>query len=96
MSLSREEVQKVALLARLDLDPDELDKMTTQLSQIVQYIDLLSQLDTRDIQPMAHPSGIVNVFAKDEVQPSLDREDALRNAPRHDGVCYLVPAVLGE
>jgi aspartyl-tRNA(Asn)/glutamyl-tRNA(Gln) amidotransferase subunit C len=96
MSLSREDVRKVALLARLDLNPDELDTMTTQLSQIVRYIDLLSELDTSDVQPMAHPSGLVNVLAQDEVQPSLDRQDALRNAPRQDGVCYLVPAVLGE
>ncbi len=96
MSISRQEVVKVALLARLQLSGDELDTMTEQLSRIVGYVEQLSELDTDQVEPMAHAMDIANVFAPDEVRPSLDRAEALANAPHHDGQCYRVPAVLGE
>ena len=96
MSLSRQDVEKISLLARLQLTPEELTIMTDQLSQIVQYIDQLSELDTEDVEPMAHAAEIFNVFAEDKSRPSLDREDALRNAPKRDDQCYRVPAVLGD
>ena len=96
MSLSREEVAKVSLLGRLRLGPDELDRMTSQLGQIVAYVEQLSELDTEHVQPMAHAVELHNVFADDQVRPSLDREQALANAPKRDAECYRVPAVLGE
>ena len=70
--------------------------MTTQLAQIVGYVEMLGQLDTDSIPPMAHPLDLRNVFALDQIHPSLDRDDALQNAPANDGQCYLVPPVLGE
>jgi len=94
--LTREDVRKVSLLARLELTGDELETMTAQLGQIVAYVDLLAELDTENVVPMAHPVELANVFAEDAVEPSLDRKLALENAPRHDGTCYLVPAVLGD
>ncbi len=96
MSLSRADVAKVALLARLELSSDELDVLTTQLGQIVGYVESLSELNTDDVEPMAHALDVHNVFAVDEVRPSLTREAALANAPHHDGEFFLVPAVLGE
>lgn len=96
MSLSREEVEKVSLLARLRLSEQELDLMTTQLGQIVEYVEQLSELDTDDVEPMAHAVAIQNVFADDEASSSLDREQALANAPKRDEECYRVPAVLGD
>jgi aspartyl-tRNA(Asn)/glutamyl-tRNA(Gln) amidotransferase subunit C len=96
MALSRTDVEKVSLLGRLELTPEELDTMTQQLGQIVGYVELLSELDTENVQPMAHALDVANVFADDEVQPSLDRQAALANAPHQDGQFYLVPAVLGE
>lgn len=96
MSLSRADVEKVALLARLQFDGAELDRLTEQLGQIVQYVEQLSELDTGDVPPMAHAIEMVNVLAEDEVQPSLDREVALANAPKRDDECYRVPAVLGD
>ena len=95
MALTREQVEKVSLLARLRLSPDELDRMTTQLAAIVGYVDQLSQLDTTGVEPMAHALPLTNVLADDVVQPSLDRDAALATAPKHDDECYLVPAVLG-
>jgi aspartyl-tRNA(Asn)/glutamyl-tRNA(Gln) amidotransferase subunit C len=96
MSLTRQEVQKVSLLARLQLTPDELDLMTAQMGQIVAYVETLSELDTENVEPMAHAVEVANVFAADELRPSLDRAAALENAPHHDREFYLVPAVLGE
>ena len=96
MGISRAQVEKVALLARLELSDAELGKMTTQLAQIVEYVEILGELDTEEIPPMAHPLDLRNVFSPDQVRPSLDRRDALQNAPAQDGQCYLVPPVLGE
>jgi len=94
--LDRDTVEKVSLLARLQLDPNELESMTEQLGKIVGYIDQLSELNTEDVQPMAHAVELTDVFKSDDVRPSLEREAALSNAPKSDEECYRVPAVLGE
>jgi aspartyl-tRNA(Asn)/glutamyl-tRNA(Gln) amidotransferase subunit C len=96
MSLSREDVAKVSLLGRLRLRDDELDRMTDQLTQIVAYMELLSEVNTDGVEPMAHAVERSNVFAEDLVVPSLDRDAALSNAPKRDEQCYRVPAVLGD
>jgi aspartyl-tRNA(Asn)/glutamyl-tRNA(Gln) amidotransferase subunit C len=96
MSLSRQDVEKVSLLARLRLSEGELDRMTAQLGQIVAYVEQLSELDTQTVQPMAHAVEMFNVFAEDVVRPSLPRDDVLANAPKRDAECYRVPAVLGD
>jgi aspartyl-tRNA(Asn)/glutamyl-tRNA(Gln) amidotransferase subunit C len=96
MAISRKEVEKVALLARLMLSEDELDQMTRQLGAILGYIDLLSELNTDQVEPMAHALDVSNSFRDDQARPSLDRELALSNAPNRDDECYRVPAVLGE
>ncbi len=96
MSLTRQEVEKVSLLARLQLTAEELDRMTEQMGQIVAYVESLAQLNTDAVEPMAHALDVSNVFAADELRPSLDRATALAGAPHHDREFYLVPAVLGE
>ena len=96
MALTPEDVEKVALLARLQFTDDELSLMTEHLVQIVEYVHQLDQLDTRDVEPLAHTLEINNVLADDLPQASLSREEALRNAPQHDDECFRVPAVLGD
>lgn len=96
MALSREEVEKVSLLGRLLLSEDELDKMTSQMGRILGYMDLLAEVDTDQVEPMAHALDISDVFRDDRVRPSLPRDQALANAPNRDDECYLVPPVLGE
>jgi aspartyl-tRNA(Asn)/glutamyl-tRNA(Gln) amidotransferase subunit C len=96
MSLTRDEVERVALLARLALSEREAEQMTRQLGQILTYVDQLNELDTSAVEPMAHAIELSNVFARDEVRASLSRDDALANAPKRDDECYRVPAVLGE
>jgi aspartyl-tRNA(Asn)/glutamyl-tRNA(Gln) amidotransferase subunit C len=94
MSLTRQEVEKVALLARLKLSEAELEKFTAQINQIVGYVEQLQELDTESVEPLAHPLPINNVFRGDEIQPSLDVEKALSNAPKRGSGFYLVPPVL--
>jgi len=96
MRLAREDVEKVSLLARLRLSEEELTLMTEQMSQIVSYIDLLGEVDTSDVEPMAHAIEQVNIFAEDTPHESLPRDAALSNAPKRDEECFRVPAVLGE
>lgn len=96
MSLTREEVKKVSLLARLLLSEDELEAMTTQLGRVLDYVQQLEELNTEGVEPMAHAIDLTNVLADDVLQPSLDRAAALANAPKRDDECYRVPAVLGE
>jgi len=96
MSLTRADVEKVSLLARLRLTDDELNRLTVELGQIVHFVEQLKALDTSGVAPLAHALDVTNVFADDEVRPSLDRDQALANAPKRDDECYRVPAVLGE
>jgi aspartyl-tRNA(Asn)/glutamyl-tRNA(Gln) amidotransferase subunit C len=96
MSISRQDIEKVALLARLQLTEAELATMTEQLAQIVGYVDQLAEVDTDGVEPMAHAVEVTNVFRDDAVVASLPREEALANAPHRDERGYLVPAVLGE
>jgi aspartyl-tRNA(Asn)/glutamyl-tRNA(Gln) amidotransferase subunit C len=96
MSISRQDIEKVALLARLQLTEDELSKMTLELAQIVGYVDQLGEVNTDGIEPMAHAVATANVFRDDAFAASLPREEALANAPHRDERGYLVPAVLGE
>jgi aspartyl-tRNA(Asn)/glutamyl-tRNA(Gln) amidotransferase subunit C len=96
MTLSRQEVAKVAALARLALGDDDLATMTSQLAGIVGFVSQLEELDTTSVEPLAHPLDATNVFRDDVIAPSLSTTEALQSAPRHDGECFLVPAVLGE
>ena len=96
MPLSRTDVEKVSLLARLRLTEEELDRMTVQLDQIVAYVDQLSELNTDGVQPMAHAVELRNVLVPDQSRERFDRDAMLANAPKRDDECYRVPAVLGD
>ncbi|MGB0654848.1 MAG: Asp-tRNA(Asn)/Glu-tRNA(Gln) amidotransferase subunit GatC [Pirellulales bacterium] len=95
-NLTRDDVIKVAMLARLALSDTELSSLTEELSKIVGFVSQLSELNTDEVEPLAHPLDSQNVFREDRPVPSLSTADALRCAPRHDEECFLVPAVLGE
>jgi aspartyl-tRNA(Asn)/glutamyl-tRNA(Gln) amidotransferase subunit C len=91
--LSRDEVAKVALLSRLQLTDDELNRMTDQLGAILGYVERLSEVDTEGIEPMAHAIERTNVFRDDVKTPMLPRDAALANAPKTDGQYFLVPQI---
>ena len=94
MSLTAEEVAKVAILARLRINPDELKIFTGQLNSIVDYVAQLQELDTTGVTPLTHGIEVRNVFRDDVREPSLEREQALANAPKRNHEGFLVPAVL--
>lgn len=96
MKLSLEEVDHVAMLARLGLEPDERERMREQLSSILEHISLLQEIDTETIPPTAQVIALDNVMRDDEVRPSLSVEDVLRNAPRSEDNMFKVRAVLDE
>lgn len=91
--ITREEVRHVATLARLDLSEQEETRLTDQMNQLLEYMETLNALDTTDVAPMTHAIQRENVFREDEVRPSIERDEALGNAPRSDGVNFLVPKV---
>ncbi len=95
MAISSDDVIRVAHLARLSLSAEEVTRMTTQLGKIIDLVALLSELNTDGVEPLVHAIEISNVLEDDAVRPSLDRSEALRNAPSADGECFRVPAVLG-
>lgn len=94
MDLDREKVARVALLARLRLQPAELVEFTEQLNSIIHHVDLLQEVDTEGVEPLAHGIDLSNVFREDVRGPSLPREAALLNGPKHNNEGFLVPAVL--
>ena len=94
MKLNRKDVEHVALLSRLELSEQELDKFTGQLDAILEYIDVLNQVDTSAVEPLAHVLEIRNVMRADEVQPSLPREAALQNAPDAEDGFFKVPKIV--
>jgi aspartyl-tRNA(Asn)/glutamyl-tRNA(Gln) amidotransferase subunit C len=96
MGITRPDIEKVALLARLQLSEAEVATMSSELAQIVGYVDQLAEVDTDGVEPMAHAIELQNVCENDSVHVSLSREQALANAPHHNSTGYLVPAVLGD
>jgi aspartyl-tRNA(Asn)/glutamyl-tRNA(Gln) amidotransferase subunit C len=94
MTLSIDDVKKVAKLARLKLTPEEEQQFASQLGQILDYVEMLGEVDTEKVEPMAHAADLANVFRTDDVQTSIDREKTLLNAPKTDGKYFLVPQIL--
>jgi len=95
MAIKREDIDHLALLSRLELDPAREDRIVEQLGAILDYMDKLNELDTADVEPLSHASELHNVFREDEVRPSLPRDDSLANAPAQGEGCFRVPPVIG-
>ncbi len=94
MPISREQVVHVGRLARLGLTDAEIDRLTTQLSDILDHFEALAAVDTNGVEPTAHPLPLQNVMRPDSVAPSLRRDDALGNAPEVEDGLIRVRAVL--
>ena len=94
VKLSREEVLHIARLARLGLTEAEVNRISEQLSNILENFEILQQVDTSDVSPTAQSITLQNVMRNDEVAPSLPPGEILANAPRREGDCFRVRAVL--
>nr|WP_088894679.1 Asp-tRNA(Asn)/Glu-tRNA(Gln) amidotransferase subunit GatC [Leptolyngbya ohadii] len=97
--IDRDQVRKVAHLARLDLTETEEEQFTTQLSSILEYFQQLSELDTENVEPTARAIDVSNVTRVDQLQPYPDRELILENAPEREdsmqGEFFKVPQIMG-
>jgi aspartyl-tRNA(Asn)/glutamyl-tRNA(Gln) amidotransferase subunit C len=94
VKISKQEVEHVAKLARLELSEAEKEKLTDQLSNILTYVEKLNELDTSGIEPTAHVLDIKNVMRDDAAAPSLPQEQALANAPDKAAGHYKVPKII--
>lgn len=96
MKISREEVLHIALLARLGLTEEEVDRLSEQLSNILENFEILQQVDTTDVSPTTQSIALQNVVSDDSTAPSLPSSEVLANAPQKEGDLFRVRAVLEE
>ncbi len=96
MQLTRDDVKKVAMLARLDFSESELELFTKQLGNIVVFVEQLGEIATEGVEPLAHPLEIHSILRVDKQQPGLARSAALSNSPSHDETFFLVPPVMAK
>lgn len=95
--ISKEQVEQIAVLARLELSDAEVEKYQTELSHILGYVDTIQKADVKDVEPTANVTGFKNVYRADEKNPSkLTREEILSNAPDKKDGYIKVKSVLGN
>jgi aspartyl-tRNA(Asn)/glutamyl-tRNA(Gln) amidotransferase subunit C len=94
VSLDKDQVQQIAVLARLNISDDEIAETTEKLSRIVDFVDQLSQADTADVVPMAHPLDVAQRLRPDQVTEADNRDRYQENAPSVADGLYLVPKVI--
>lgn len=96
MALTKEEVLKVAHLAKLEFEEERIESFQTELNSILTFVDKLQELNTEGIEPLTQVNHQVNNLRKDEIKESLNRDKALKNAPQKDEGMFIVPKVVGE
>jgi aspartyl-tRNA(Asn)/glutamyl-tRNA(Gln) amidotransferase subunit C len=94
MKLSYEQVRHIAWLARLGLSEEEIEKFSLQLSNILDNFEILREVDTTDVAPATHTIPLQNVTRKDDVADSYPQAEILSNAPKQEGDCFKVQAIL--
>lgn len=94
MQITRKDVEQVAILSRLDIAETDVQKFTGQLNDILEYIEVLSKVDTVGVEPTAHVLQLKNVMRSDIARPSLERELALSNAPEQEDGYFKVPKII--
>ena len=94
MKLSRTDVQRVAVLARLHLSEEQESQLTAQLDAILAYMDKLNEIDTSDVEPFSHATDETNAFREDQVTNRPDTDALLANAPERDGMFFKVPKII--
>lgn len=94
MSDSEFDIKYVANLARIALNPEEEERLGSQLGDILGYVKKLEELDVSDVEPMAHAVPLDNVLRADEVQPSISNDETLANAPKAANGLFVVPKIV--
>ena len=88
------DLQHVVKLARIELSLEEEQRIGPQLSEIIQYVEKLNELDVDEIEPTAHVVQLTNVLREDQPRPSLSQDDAMRNAPKSANGLFVVPKIV--
>ncbi|MCX5808294.1 MAG: Asp-tRNA(Asn)/Glu-tRNA(Gln) amidotransferase subunit GatC [Proteobacteria bacterium] len=94
MKITKDVVEHVAHLGRLELDPDEVELYTVQVDSILEYMDQLNLLDTEGIEPMSHPMPVVCVLRDDVAKDSFSVDASTQNAPEKKGSFFKVPPII--
>ncbi len=94
MKITKEEVLHVASLARLKFSDEDAAKLESDMAGIIDFADKLNELDTEGVVPTAHAIPMQNAFRPDEVKPSFERREILKNAPDFDEEGFIVPKVV--
>lgn len=94
--ITQETVQHVAKLARLELAPEEAQKLTQELGAILDYVEALGRVDVAGVEPTAHPLPLRDVQRPDRLHASLSAEEVLQNAPAQEQGMFRVPRIIGE
>ncbi|MGI6452308.1 MAG: Asp-tRNA(Asn)/Glu-tRNA(Gln) amidotransferase subunit GatC [Syntrophomonadaceae bacterium] len=94
MALTTKQVEHIAFLSRLELTDEEKERFTQQLSSILEYVEMLNQLDTENVEPLNHILPIYNVFREDEVRSNFSRDEMMINAPLVEKGQYKVPRIM--
>ena len=94
MNVTPEQVKHVADLARLNIDPEAIQKISRQVAAILAYVDTLNEVDTRDVPPTSHAIELNNTFRPDTAHAHLSVDQALANAPVRENGFFVVPKVL--
>jgi aspartyl-tRNA(Asn)/glutamyl-tRNA(Gln) amidotransferase subunit C len=94
--IDRKDVEHVARLGRLALTEAELERMRVELAAILQYIEKLKAVDVEGVEPTSHAVPLINVMREDEVEPSVDREAMMSNAPDRSGEYFRVPRIIED
>lgn len=96
MTIDREQVAKVAHLARLELTPEEQEKFTAQLGEILDYFEQLNELNTAQVPPMTRAIEMSNITRPDQWEPYAQRNSILSSAPEQEGDYFKVPKIMAE
>jgi aspartyl-tRNA(Asn)/glutamyl-tRNA(Gln) amidotransferase subunit C len=94
MNIDRTILDKIAHLARLQVPEQDADKLMHEMTAILNWVEKLNELDTRGVEPLTSMSHEVNAFREDEIIKNLSQEEALKPAPKHDGIFFNVPKVI--
>ena len=96
MQVDSKLVSHLAHLSRLNVAPEKMDKLVTDMQDLVGFVEQLNSLDTTGTIPLMHMGDAKNVLREDEVKGSISREEALQNAPDTDGTFFKVPKVISK
>lgn len=92
--ITKNDVKKIASLAKLSLSNSEMERMTKDMTQILEYVEKLNELDLKDVEATSHAVAVTNVFREDKVKPSPVKDEALKQAPEKEGNLFRVPRVI--